>query len=214
MKFFIFIIALMLALPIGAQNKHKTIKTIKRTQKVGLYTEKFSVLASDTSVKHGPYALIYKNKTIEKGEYKKGERIGEWAFYNIHDVIEFKYNYDQRIPYQIMPHRGATYNAKTFPSLYLGSPMVPYHFIVQHAYYPVKESGNKEDCMVVLALEISETGKMTGYHLEVSSHDAFNEVVLNAAAQIPKTWRWVPARKNGRNVASIYRITLIFEAVD
>lgn len=195
-------------------SKSHTIKTVKVNKKNGRYIEQYSVLAADTSIRHGNYKLIYKNNTIEKGDYKKGKKVGEWTYYNLVNEVEFKYDYDQNLPYQIMPHKGHTYNEKTFPSMYLGSPLVPYHFITSHIYYPVKESGNTQDCPVVLALEISATGRVTGYHLEVASREEFNRVVLAAAAQIPKDWRFVPAREKGKNVASTYCITLIFEAVD
>lgn len=200
-------------LQINAQS-NKKVRTQKLVRHTGMYVEKYSALASDTSVKHGKYSLIYKDKVIETGEYKKGKRIGGWKFYNINDEIEFIYDYDDELPYQIMPHKGHTYTAKTFPSMYLGSPLVPYHFIASHTYYPVKESGNMQDCTVVLALEISATGNITGYHLEKESRADFNRVVLNAAAQIPKHWRFVPAREGGKNVASNYNIILVFEAVE
>ena len=199
--------------PTEAQ-QNKKVRTQKISRPNGLYVEKYSVLASDTAVKHGEYSLIYKGKVLEKGVYKKGKRVGGWMFYNLNDELEFIYDYDDELPYQIMPHKGYTYTAKTFPSMYLGSPLVPYHFIASHTYYPVKEQGNMQDCTVVLALEISATGKMTGYHLEKESRADFNRVVLNAAAQIPSTWRFVPAREGGKNVASSYKIILVFEAVE
>ncbi len=199
---------------LAQQKQNKNVHTLKISRPCGLYTEKFSVLASDTAVKHGQYSLIYKGKVIETGEYKKGKRVGGWKFYNINNEIEFIYDYDDELPYQIMPHKGYTYTAKTFPSMYLGSPLVPYHFIATHTYYPVKEQGNTRDCTVVLALEISATGKVTGYHLEKESKAEFNRIVLNAAAKIPSTWRFVPAREGGKNVPGIYRIILIFEAVE
>ncbi len=206
-------LAMLLTLQ-GAAQQNKKVRTQKVSQKSGLYIEKYSVLSTDTSVKQGTYSLIYKGKVLETGEYQKGKRIGGWKFYNLNDEIEFIYDYDDELPYQIMPHKGYTYTAKTFPSMYLGSPLVPYHFITSRTYYPVKESGNKHDCTVVLALEISATGKMTGYHLEKESKEDFNRVVLNAASQIPQSWRFVPAREGGKNVASNYRIIIVFEAVE
>ncbi|MCQ2229878.1 MAG: energy transducer TonB [Bacteroidales bacterium] len=212
MRTLLVIILSLLSLTALAQSK--TVKTKNITRNRDIYVEKYSALASDTSVKHGTYKLLYKGKVIETGDYKKGERIGPWTFYNLKDEVEFIYDYDKNLPFQIMPHYGSVYSAKQFPSLFLGSPLIPYHFIARSTYYPVKESGNKRDCKVVLALEINANGRMTGYHLETSSRDDFNRVVLDAASRIPKHWRWVPAREGGRNIPSNYRITLIFEAVD
>lgn len=198
----------------SVKSRNVQVKTKKITKKTGRYIEKYAVMASDTSKRHGTYELVYKEKVIEKGQYKKGERAGEWTFYNIHNEVEFKYDYDQNLPFNILPHKGYVYNEKTFPCMYLGSPLVPYHFITERTYYPVKESENTTDCSVVLALEISATGKVTGYHLERKSREEFNRVVLEAASKIPQEWRFVPARNGGKNVASIYCISLIFEAVE
>lgn len=205
---------MLLLITIAASGQSKALKTKNITRERDIYVEKYSALASDTSVRHGNYKLIYKGKVIETGDYKKGERVGQWTFYNLSDEIEFIYDYDTNLPYQIMPHKGSIYTAKQFPSLFLGSPLIPYHFITRNTYYPVKQADNKHDCKVVLALEINANGRMTGYHLETKSREDFNKVVLDAASRIPKHWRWVPAREGGRNVSSIYTITLIFEAVD
>lgn len=196
------------------QAKRSPVKTIERTEKSGIYTQKFRCLASDTSVRHGTYQLIYKGDVIEKGDYRKGERVGVWEFYNLLKTIEFRYDYDSHTPFNILPHVGETYTPRTFPSIFLGSPYVPYHYISLRIAYPTKEQGNTTDCRVVLGLNISAQGRMTGYHLVEESRPTFNEAVLKAAAQIPKHWRWIPARRDGKNVPSVYKIILIFEAVE
>ncbi len=214
MRFFsIVILHILICATVCGQTKTPQLKT-RQQPLAGLYIEKFQVLATDTSVKQGDYSLIYKGDVIEHGKYRKGERVGVWEFYNIHKKIELCYDYDQNLPFNIMPHNGYVYNARNFPSIFLGSPMVPYHFIMKHTYYPIKESENETDCKVVLALEINAQGRMTGFHLEQKSRDTFNNAVISAAEKIPKSWRWVPARKDGRNVESLYKMTLIFEAVD
>lgn len=192
----------------------KKPRTKMKTNKTSLYTETYYVLASDTSLKHGKYKLTYKGKIIEEGEYKKGERVGDWAFYNMDNRVEFYYDYQARLPFRIAPKDGTVYSARTFPSLYLGSPLVPYHFIATNSYYPLSERDNKEECKVVLALKINAQGRMTGYYIKDKSKPKFNEIVMNAASKIPKTWKFVPARENGRNIASDYLITIVFEAVE
>lgn len=212
MKYYISVILLLISVVAFSAKP----KIVKRTRAInnGMYTEKYAVLANDTSCKHGPYSLIYKGKTIEKGQYKKGQRVGVWEFYNFHYVIEFKYDYDKQIPFNIMKHKGLVYSPRTFPSMYLGSPIVPHHLIAINAHYPVKESENDKECKVVLALHINSHGKMTGYSLKQPSKEAFNESVLRAASKIPKNWVWVPARQDGRNVDSEYLISVVFDAVE
>lgn len=214
MKRYLTTMLLFVLLPLAATAAHKPVLK-NRTVQNGIYTERFKVLASDTAKKHGQYSLIYKGKTIESGEYRYGERVGVWEFYNIHNKVEFRYDYDSRTPFNITPHKGQTYTARTFPSIYLGSPLVPVHFITHHTYYPLSESEDTyKDCKVVLALQISKYGKMTGFYLKEKSKEGFNNVVSKAAEKIPKHWRWVPARKDGRNVDSEYLITVIFEAIE
>lgn len=206
------IILLLTTVAMSAQSS-KPLK--QRTARRGMYTEKYHVLASDTTVWEGDYSLIYKGNAIERGQYHKGERVGVWEFYNIHNLVEFYYDYDKQLPMQITPHsNNKMYSARSFPPLFLGSPLVPTHFIGQHSYFPQREKETYTDCKVVLALEINANGRMTGYHLAETSKEGFNEVILNAAAQIPKDWRWVPSRKDGRNVPGEYMITVIFEAVE
>ncbi len=185
-----------------------------RTAKKGIYTERYKVLASDTTVRHGAYTLLHKGKLLEKGQYKKDNRAGVWEFYGLDEVVELRYDYDQELPVYILPHNEGTYNPRTFPSVFLGSPIMLYHFVALQTPYPTKEAGNQTDCPVTVALEISASGKLTGYHIEEGSRESFNEAVLRAVEKIPPDWRWVPARKDGRNVASTFRMTIIFEATD
>lgn len=213
MRKFLLFIMLLSTTVVVAQSSSKQLK--QRTVKRDLYIEKYKVLASDTTVWEGPYSLIYKGDVIERGQYHKGQRVGVWEFYNIHKEVEFYYDYDKQLPTQIMPHsNNKMYSARSFPPLFLGSPLVPTHFIARHSYFPQREKETYEDCKVVLALEINVNGRMTGYHLAQTSKEGFNDVILKAAAQIPDDWRWVPSRQDGRNVAGEYLITVIFEAVE
>ena len=202
---------LLLVVTMSAQEK---LSTRQLTRKNGLYVEKYYAMASDTSVKHGQYQMMYKGRDIEKGEYRNGARVGRWKFYNLSNEIEFVYDYDTGTPHQIIKHKGAKYGDNTYPSMFLGSPIRPYHFITHYTYYPVKESENREDCQVVLVLEISSDGDMVGYHIDKSSKPEFNRVVLEAASKMPRDWKWVPARFEGKKVASEYCITIVFEAVE
>ncbi len=196
------------------EGQTKSLTLLTRQEKRGLYVEKFQVMAADTSVRHGEYSLIYKGDVIEHGYYERGGRVGAWDFYNLQKMIELRYDYDKHQPVHVIPHGFQVYSEINRPSIFLGSPMVPYHFIMQNTFYPLVESENEKDCKVVLALEINALGQMTGYHLAESSRESFNEAVLCAAAKIPTSWRWVPAKKDGRNVPSEYKMILIFEAVD
>ena len=210
MRYFFVTILILSSLSLGAQTKQ--VKTRLRTVDNGVYTEKFRVLASDTSCRHGDYQMIYKNRVVEKGPYKKGVRSGEWFFWGLENQLEFVYDYDNQALSKVLPHDGHVYTSRTLPCLFLGSPLIPHLFICRRVFYPVKEHGTSVDCQVILSLKVNSRGRMTGYELVRESKPAFNKAVLDAAAQIPKSWRWVPARDGGRFIDSDYRITIIFDA--
>ncbi|MFY0672001.1 MAG: energy transducer TonB [Bacteroidia bacterium] len=62
-------------------------KKVHKGDRLGIY-EKYYVMASDHSIKHGTYEKYDNRRLIETGEYKEGERIGEWFFYKYDKVIK------------------------------------------------------------------------------------------------------------------------------
>lgn len=193
--------------------KKTTVKRITRERKYLFYREKYQVLASDTSVWDGTYQLIYRGKALERGQYHKGLRSGVWEFFSIGGPREFCYDYDEGLPFQITPHFGTKYDARNFPPLFLGSPVVINQFLAFHTHYKLREGDKYRDCKVQLLLRINANGRMVGYELGDTSIVEFNNAVREAATRIPSDWRWVPSRKNGKNAEGIYKITVIFDAV-
>ncbi|MEO8067540.1 MAG: energy transducer TonB [Flavobacteriales bacterium] len=63
---------------VSAQGGERTT-TIKRKGPAG-FKERFEVLRSDTSIRHGDYERSLDGAVIEKGRYAKGIRTGEWLF--------------------------------------------------------------------------------------------------------------------------------------
>jgi len=193
--------------------KKPPVKRVTRERPYLFYREKYQVLANDTSVWDGTYQLIYRGKSIEKGQYHKGERVGVWEFFTVTGTREFCYDYDEELPFQITPHFGTKYDARNFPPLFLGSPVVINQFLAFHTHYKLREDDNYHNCKVQLLLRINANGRMVGYELGDTSIVEFNNAVREAATRIPEHWRWVPSRKNGKNAEGIYKITVIFDAV-
>ncbi len=214
MRLFHLLIIIALAFSAVANATTKPPQLRSRTVKKGVYTEHYKVLASDTTVRHGAYTLTYKGRPLEKGQYRKGQKAGTWEYYNLNDLVELRYDYDQQQPVYILPHFGYDYTPRNFPSIFLGSPVVLHQYVAMQTPYPTKESDNDTDCPVVVALQISATGKLTGCTVEKGEREAFNKAALEAIAKIPSDWRWIPARENGRNVPSTFHMTIVFEAVD
>lgn len=176
-----------------------------------LFTSRYTVLASDTSVRDGRYELTYRGMKIEEGQYRNGEKVGEWRYWNLQRKVELRYDYTRRQPTYVLPHMGHKYDQRNYPCIFLGSPLIPFYFITQRIYYPKSEAGSKGG-EVVVRLKIDERGRMKGAMIKKSTSKAFADVVTRAVSGIPQDrWRWVPARRDGRNVAGDYDITILFE---
>lgn len=174
------------------------------------FIEHYSVLAADTTKMHGQYLLYYKNVLIEKGSYRSGKRCGKWTFYNLSGNFEFQYDFDSDL---LLRSAASDYYKlrNERPSLYLGSPLVPYVHISSMVGYPLKAIENGINGKVVLTLRISENGKILDRYISHSLNELMDSAVLNAAINFPKTWEWIPAKKMGVNVESDYNITVFFE---
>lgn len=194
--------------------KPRPPRVLNRVVDTICYKEYYSVLANDTNIRHGKYKLVFKDFPIERGQYTQGERTGVWKFYTENNILELEYDYDSHKPLKIQPHVGHVYKQDTYPSIFLGSPLNIRHYIIAKATYPKNERGFFKNCQVDVALHISSTGKCTGYHIERYSKEDFNESIRNALKRIPKQWRWLPARRNGKDIASEYLISIVFEYVE
>lgn len=183
------------------------------TTERGLFVETAQrVAAGDTTLLDGTYELKYRDKTIERGRYARGRRVGEWEFRNYHDWVELRYDYSRGGPTYILPHKGKTYSQETYPCTFLGSPIVPYLFIVSNVHYPQAEWDNKRGGEATLTLRVDPQGRMDGYEVRKPSSPHFAKAVRRAAEKIPRDeWRWVPARSKGRDVAGEYDIVIYFD---
>ena len=161
MRYFFVTILILSSLSLSAQTKQQ-VKTRLRTVDNGVYTEKFRVLASDTSCRHGDYQMIYKNRVVEKGTYKKGVRSGEWSFWGLENQLEFVYDYDNQALSKVLPHDGHVYTSRTLPCLFLGSPLIPHLFICRRVFYPVKEQVTSGGWQAGPSLKVNSRGRMTG----------------------------------------------------
>lgn len=189
-----------------------TVKRIAKRLVDGNYTEAFTVLATDTTIRDGKYELYYRKRTIESGNYKEGKKIGTWTYKNYDNNVELMYNYTLGQPVYILPHVGKEYDQNNYPCMFLGSPIIPYFFVMSRIYYPLAEQDRKGGGKVVLALNINSVGRVTGYRIKESTSINFTQIVRRAADQIPKDkWLWVPALRSGKNVADEYVITVVFD---
>jgi hypothetical protein len=61
------------------------------------YTERYQVLKSNPSVRHGLYQALFKRNTaVASGNYTNGKRTGIWHFYNEDGAIMQNFDYDSK----------------------------------------------------------------------------------------------------------------------
>lgn len=174
------------------------------------FTEHYHVLKSDTTKKDGEYKLFYKSTLVEKGCFKKGVRSGVWTFFNLGGNFEFQYDFDSDSIIQIA---GADFYSRRNerPSLFLGSPLVPYVFISNKVGYPLEAIEKGIKGKVVLTLKISETGQIIDRYISQGLNNMMDTAVIKAAWSFPENWEWIPAKRGGEPIESLYNITVYFE---
>lgn len=216
-----FLILSLLALPSFAQGQEpKTPEEIRQyvdQRSKELWHVYFSesvdsIRVGKKMLRHGPYTLAYKGNVVEKGSYDHGNRVGNWVFRNYHDMVELRYDYTLRRPMYILQHENYTYDKDNNPCIFLGSPVVPFYFIMANVFYPQSEADNKHGGDVTLTINVDPSGRMSGYYIKQSSTPRFAKAVEKAADRIPRDeWRWVPAKKDGKNVDGEYDILIYFD---
>lgn len=207
---FYFGITLLSLLWAGAGAWAQQPSLVHRERPLGLFTERFSTLASDTTQRHGAYQLLYKGKVVERGRYAFNKRVGEWVFHNYKDALELIYNYSTGKVSAF--DREEEYPAGDHPCLFLGSPIVPHVFVAKRISYPNQTEVSVADVEVLLLLQIDSKGELSGYRVENRSSDAFSRGVEQIASQMPGYWRWIPATHQGVPHPSEYVIRVIFES--
>lgn len=174
------------------------------------FTEHYHVLSGDTSIMNGEYKLYYKTTLIEKGGYNKGKRCGIWTFFNLGGNFEFQYDFDRD---SLLNIAGSDYYKlrNERPCLFLGSPLVPYVYISSMVGYPLDAIEKGIKGKVVLTLRISETGEILDRFISHGLNDMMDSTVLKAARNFPENWEWIPAKRMGENIESLYNITVFFD---
>ncbi len=176
----------------------------------GRFNENYEVLKSDTAIKNGSYKLFYKNTLVEEGKYRNGIRSGIWTFFNLGGNFEFQYDFDKD---SLLKLAGEDYYQlrSEMPCLYKGTPLIPYVYLSKLVGYPPEAYEKGIEGRVVLTLRISEKGEILDRYISKGLNIILDSAVLDAATRLPEKWEWIPAKKNGEKVESLYNITIIFD---
>jgi hypothetical protein len=185
-------------------------KVLTRKLKDTRFTEHYQIMSNSQEVLDGKYELYYKSHLIEKGRYHNGERAGIWNFYNLNNLFEFQYDFSRDVLLKIAGQD--IFTKRNFsPPLFLGSPLIPYIHILDSLGYPIETYNNKVEGKVVVTLIISTEGDIVESYISESLDSATDKEVLNSVKSFPESWKWLPARKDGKIVESAYVITVYFD---
>lgn len=168
----------------------------------------FEALRNDTSVRNGYYRRYYKDKLIEKGQYKLNAAIGLWQYYNLKGIFEFEYNHDIQKVIRLSGHRDPKMET---PCLFKGSPLIPYLYIVQKLGYPEEALKQNLTGQVILGLKINKDGEIWAMYLSKKLHPILDAEVMRVAREFPPDWEWLPATRMEEPVDGEYFVAIEFE---
>ncbi|WP_430816453.1 TonB family protein [Carboxylicivirga sp. RSCT41] len=204
LKLITFIVTLLVANFATGQNK------VLITQKDGLFKEVYWVNALDNEMRNGKSSTYYKGKVIEQGQYKENKRVGIWRFYNLESILDYEYDFDKNELLMVSGIDRHDLKRKS-PCLFLGSPLIPYLFLVNNLSYPMKAIDNDVEGEVILALKINQEGKVFGFYIYQKLHPVLDRAVIDCVKTMPNDWRFIPATNMGQVVAGEYHITIEFD---
>ncbi|MCU4156755.1 TonB family protein [Carboxylicivirga sp. A043] len=180
------------------------------TEQNGLFKEVYWVNASDKLIKDGKSTTYYKGKVIEQGRYFDNKRVGRWQFYNLNSILDYEYDFDNDELVRVSGIERHDLKRKS-PCLFMGSPLIPYLFLVDNLSYPTKAIDNDVEGEIVLALKVNKEGMVYGFYISQKLHPVLDRAVIDCVKTMPADWRFIPATNSGQNVGGEYHITIEFD---
>ncbi len=204
-------IVIFIIIPVlNSFGQNNTIPIQKRDR---IFSEEYSVLKNDSSIKQGVYIRRYHDYVVEKGMYQNGKKYGEWVYFSLDGTFDYAYDYtSKKITKIAQKHKSEDY-LRT-PVFFDGSPIVPYLYLVSHVVYPQEAKDKNIHGKITLTLYISEKGHITALSLSKKLNPILDKEVLRAAKTFPLDWKWIPATNQGHNVSGKYNIDIEFQLVD
>ncbi|MCG8580177.1 MAG: energy transducer TonB [Bacteroidales bacterium] len=204
-KITIYIVVILLA-----ANNLEGQNRVLLTKKNGLFKEVFWVSELDKNVRDGKSTTYYKGKVIEQGQYSDNKRVGKWRFYNLDSILDYEFDFDNNELLMVSGIDRHDLKRKS-PCLFMGSPLIPYLFLVNNLSYPAKAIDNDVEGEVVLALKINKEGKVFGFYIYQKLHPVLDRAVIDCVKTMPGDWRFIPATNMGHVVPGEYHITIEFD---
>ncbi|MDM8162212.1 energy transducer TonB [Labilibaculum sp. K2S] len=204
------------------------LKTKKKIVRHNRFFEKYSVLKSDKTTKHGEYKMVTHNtaKLIENGNYVLDKKVGLWEYYdyNIHTKkleLEQKYDYTNNklifnrnndSDYDVFIN-GKWIQTKldTIP-IYLGGYRKFYNQVIEFvddADVPKIATLSKVNGNVIATFIVDEKGETSDYKIELGVGGECDRLVLNSVRKVSNDWS--PAILNGNKVKTKIIVIINFK---
>ena len=164
------------------------------------------VLETKSYVKNvldGPCALYWPNGIIkEAGNYKNGQKIGEWIAHYENDSLAIKEVFDENnklIDSIYLDEQGrTTQKLKVMtPAIFPGEMESFYRFIGRNLKFPEELMWREINGIVFVSFTINATGKLTDIEIETSSHASLSKEVIRTLEKSPN---WIPATFLGKKI--------------
>jgi periplasmic protein TonB len=183
------------------------------------YTEVYSVLAANQSIKHGNYVRKHKLLTA-KGKYDQNEKVGTWVFTGFDGEVAQEFNFttkkltdfekfDVSKKYWIKDDGGwKEIYPEQVPVFIGGKNWFYYYFNYSLKYLSVPKKHGIEGTVILTAL-ITRDGRMIDEAIESGPGYGLNEEALRVSKTIPDDW--IPAKLNGEAVDVRIQISVSFK---
>ncbi|WP_295790583.1 energy transducer TonB [Mucilaginibacter sp.] len=241
MKIILLCMGLLSGLGVSAQTTRKIVDNEDLNIR-----EKYYVLKTDKQTKQGKYQAFslfgdrlicegyYKNnlkdslwtfyslreKPIETGLYKDGEKTGIWKGLNADGTVNVEYDFTNNNLMYFQPNKADTGKFKVIsgadttkryvdrPPIYLDGVERFWAVMITGMRYPASARTNGVQGKVIVAFTINERGGTSDYYIKHSIGADCDQEALKAVKRAGGYW--LPAILNGKQVAVEYQVPISF----
>ncbi len=205
MRIIFIIVSILFFGVLSAQNSNLP-KRVNIVRTIDQFRYSYQAMATDTAIKDGKFEFSFKSKMLERGYYDNNKRQGLWSFYNMEGALEFSYDYNSG---KVSNYERRPDDMYESPCFFLGSPFMLYRFIAARLLQPSVEVDFDVEKELLVRLVINTNGEIANIEMAQGLNKAYDDMALNAARQIPNSWKWIPANINSIPIESEYIIKII-----
>ncbi|WP_276483409.1 energy transducer TonB [Paraflavitalea pollutisoli] len=206
-------------------NKTFSIQAGKDSVKQGRYEEshgdanQFQVAGQyQSNQKDGVWERKYKGRVVSRKQYKKGERVGNWEFFN-QETPDFQYDPANNAVFNLQEDTAAYYyytTAGTWVKDQLDITPTPlmskYEWLgwmSTKLRYPYEAIDKNIQGKVLVEMTIDEYGNVINYQVSAPAHPLLDQEALRLVKEFG--FEFVPALKNGMKVRTKFTMPVVFK---